>query len=245
MIKFWRLLLVLFLLLGNVPIVTKAATSQITVSANKKEYLPGERVSIKGLVKQDGIVLSNVDVTLRLEYQGMIVQVDQTKSTSTGFSFLFGLANDAKLGEYKVVVQGLGIKNEVLFRVSKSISDGSTNTSDSVPPIKYKLYTYKNPLIIKNEPMILYISLLKDLNTTYNYNKVKKTITIKKNKTTLVLTINNTSSKLDGKTKKMTVAPIIKKGKLYLPAAFVSKSLGGKGVWDKKKKIFKLSVPVK
>jgi hypothetical protein len=245
MMKYWKILLILFFLIGNVSIVTKAATNQITVSANKKEYLPGESVSIKGLVKQDGKVLSNVDVTFRLEYQGMIVQVDQTKSTSTGFSFLFGLANDSKLGEYKVIVQGLGIKNEVSFKVSKSILGDSTNTSKTVPPVKYKIYTYKNPLVIKNEPMILYSSLLRDLNTTYNYNKVKKTITIKKNKTTLVLTINNTSAKLDGKTKKMTVAPVIKKGKLYLPATYVSKFLGAKGVWDQKKKIYKVSIPIK
>jgi hypothetical protein len=245
MIKFWKLLFILFILIGNVSIVTKAATNEITVSTNKKEYLPGESVSIKGLVKQDGKVLSNVDVTFRLEYAGMIVQVDQTKSTSTGYSFLLGLDNDAKLGEYKVVVQGLGIKNELPFKVSKSISGGSTNTSNPVPQVKYKLYTYKEPLIIKNEPMIPYSSLLKDLNTNYNYNKVKKTITAKKNKTTLVLTINNTSSKLDGKIKKMTVAPVIKNGKVYIPATFVSNTFGAKGVWDKKKKIYKLSVPVK
>lgn len=111
-------ILVFFLILGNFSLTSFADSSQITVSTDKIQYLPGENINISGLVIQEGSSKSNADVTLRVDLAGVPIQVDQTKSSSSGYFFSITLASDAQLGDYTVLVQALGVSNQTTFKVS-------------------------------------------------------------------------------------------------------------------------------
>jgi hypothetical protein len=125
--RFFALTLILFLILGNHAITTFAnTTSQISVQTNKQEYKPGEVVSINGEVKQGDKALANVDVTFRLDFAGSTLQVDQKKTTNSGYSFSIRLADNAQLGTYTVVVQAAGVTNQTTFKVVNPPSGGTT-----------------------------------------------------------------------------------------------------------------------
>jgi fibronectin type 3 domain-containing protein len=134
-------MLVFFLILGNFSLTSFADSNQITINTDKIQYQPGDTVSIFGLVNQDGRSISNADVTLRLDIAGSPDQVDQTKSSSSGYFFTLTLPNDAQLGDYTVLVQALGVSNQTTFKVSNDPAPAAPATPTAPTTFSYNATT--------------------------------------------------------------------------------------------------------
>jgi hypothetical protein len=132
--RFTMGMLVFFLILGSFSLTSFADSNQITVTTDKTQYQPGENVIITGIINQEGSAISNTDVTLRLDLAGAPLQVDQTKSSSSGYSFNITLPSDAQLGDYTVLVQALGVTNQTTFTVSNEPAGGPTSPPPSTTP---------------------------------------------------------------------------------------------------------------
>lgn len=97
------------------------------------------------------------------------------------------------------------------------------------------------PAIVTNNSVALgpYVPIFQDkLGIDTSYNKSKKTLTLKKDDTTLVLTLGSKTAKLNGKTVQMSAAPISVKytstGKtsLLVPTRFVAETFGYYYEWN-------------
>ena len=72
---------------------------------------------------------------------------------------------------------------------------------------------------------------------SYKYNKKKNTLELKRDKTTLVLTLNSINSKVNGKSEVLPVEPRIvefsdKTKDIYVPTRYVAKTFGLTYTWD-------------
>lgn len=72
---------------------------------------------------------------------------------------------------------------------------------------------------------------------SYKYNKTKNTLELKRDKTTLVLTLNSINSKVNGKSETLPVEPRMvefsdKTKDIYVPTRYVAKTFGLTYTWD-------------
>ena len=72
---------------------------------------------------------------------------------------------------------------------------------------------------------------------SYKYNKTKNTLELKRDKTTLVLTLNSITSKVNGKSETLPVEPRMvefsdKTKDIYVPTRYVAKTFGLTYTWD-------------
>jgi hypothetical protein len=179
--------LMFFLILGNFSLTTFADSNQITINTDKIQYQPGDTVSIFGLVNQEGRPISNADVTLRLDIAGSPDQVDQTKSSSSGYFFTLTLPSDAQLGDYTVLVQALGVSNQTTFTVSNDPAPAVPATPTAPTSFSYnattssitlswnavvgadKYQVSRNGTIIYDGSQTSYIDSFLAAGTTYTY----------------------------------------------------------------------------
>ncbi|MDO3409894.1 stalk domain-containing protein [Saccharibacillus sp. CPCC 101409] len=87
-------------------------------------------------------------------------------------------------------------------------------------------YNSQKPQIINGVVMSPYVPVLKKMSTTYEWNSKKQTLTIKKDKTKLLLTIGSEKATLNGKTITLAAAPQLIKGNIYIPVESIALSLG-------------------
>jgi fibronectin type 3 domain-containing protein len=180
-------MLVFFLILGNFSLTSFAESNQITINTDKIQYQPGDTVSIFGLVNQEGRSISNADVTLRLDIAGSPDQVDQTKSSNSGYFFSLTLPSDAQIGDYTVLVQALGVSNQTTFKVSNDPAPSVPATPSAPTSFSYiattssitlswnavvganKYQVSRNGTIIYDGSQTSYIDSALAAGTTYTY----------------------------------------------------------------------------
>jgi len=105
-----------------------------------------------------------------------------------------------------------------------------------------KLTTYTNtPININGKNLLPLRELLVNLGVQNDdehiiYNHDDKSVTIKKDDTTIFLAVGNKTAYVNGSPTELDVAPVFyvknNDGKVYIPLAFVSEALGKKVVWN-------------
>lgn len=88
------------------------------------------------------------------------------------------------------------------------------------------------PYIEDGTTMVPMRAIFEALGAEVNWNNSTKTITATKNGTKIVLTIDNKTALINGKSASLAKAPLIKEGSTMVPLRFVSESLGAKVDWD-------------
>jgi N-acetylmuramoyl-L-alanine amidase len=68
------------------------------------------------------------------------------------------------------------------------------------------------------------------------WNQATQTVTLTQGKTVLKLVIGSMTIAANGKSSKMEVAPLIRDGRTYLPAAYVAQAFGYAVSWDDQSK---------
>lgn len=83
--------------------------------------------------------------------------------------------------------------------------------------------------------------LFKALNASVTWEEKAQTIIVRKDYTSITLTIGNKVALINGKSVKLDAAPVIKNNTTYVPARFVAESLGGKVKWDHAKQAVRIT----
>jgi len=70
-----------------------------------------------------------------------------------------------------------------------------------------------------------------------------RTVTVKKDNITILLTIGKNTALVNGKEYVLDVAPIIYNDRTYIPTRFIAESLNKKVLWDGEKQIVSICEP--
>lgn len=89
-------------------------------------------------------------------------------------------------------------------------------------------------LNVKGRSLLPMRTLFESLGATIDWNQKTKTVTAKKDQTTIVLTIGEKKAKVNGKIIQIDVPAQVIEGSTYVPVRFVTESLGAKVEWDSK-----------
>ena len=116
-------------------------------------------------------------------------------------------------------------ENQVVFTIGKSFYDlnGQTQAMDAAPFVE----TNRTYVPVRYLTLSLGVPVDK-----IKWNPNDKIVTLEKNSTTITLTIGSKVLYVNYKPHNMDVAPVIKKGRTYLPARYVAEALGHKVGWD-------------
>lgn len=100
--------------------------------------------------------------------------------------------------------------------------------------INEETVSLKNPILYKRGTLLLPMRAFYELiGADVIWNNKNETAKAIKSGNTVSLTINSITAKLNGKSKKMNVAPLLYKNSVYVPLRFVVESLDGKVIWYK------------
>lgn len=89
------------------------------LASEKSTYSPGSKVTISGVLKQDGSVQANAYVNVEVTGPTKTVWLDSSKTDSSGvFNTSFALASDADAGNYTVYATYTGVKVSTTFAVA-------------------------------------------------------------------------------------------------------------------------------
>ncbi|MCM3628853.1 stalk domain-containing protein [Paenibacillus glycanilyticus] len=83
--------------------------------------------------------------------------------------------------------------------------------------------------------------LFKALDASVTWEAKAQTIIVRKDFTSITLTIGNKTALINGKSVKLDAAPEIKNNTTFVPARFVAESLGGKVKWDNAKQSVRIT----
>lgn len=127
----------------------------------------------------------------------------------------------------------------LVFGASLCYAEGTiTESPDTKIIIDGKPGTYSNvPIIINDRTLLPFREVLNNLGVRNDENHIvwnseEKSITILKDQTKIYLRIGSNDAVVNDQPVKIDVAPVIYKSKTYIPARFISQSLGIKVAWD-------------
>jgi serine protease Do len=95
-----------------------------------------------------------------------------------------------------------------------------------------KLSVSKAPYTKNGVTFVPMRELFKALDASVTWEAKAQTIIVRKNNTSITLTIGNKVALINGKSVKLDAAPEIKSNTTFVPARFVAESLGGTVKWD-------------
>ncbi|MBB3129974.1 hypothetical protein FHS19_004679 [Paenibacillus rhizosphaerae] len=95
-----------------------------------------------------------------------------------------------------------------------------------------KLYSSQAPIMVKGRAMLPMRAIFEALDATVDWNAKTKTVTAKRDQTTIVLKIGSTSAVVNNRTLTLDVPGQIYKGSTMVPVRFVSEALGEKVDWN-------------
>ncbi|MEC0175463.1 copper amine oxidase N-terminal domain-containing protein [Paenibacillus favisporus] len=95
-----------------------------------------------------------------------------------------------------------------------------------------KLYSPQAPIMVKGRAMLPMRAIFEALDATLDWNAKTKTVTAKRDQTTIVLKIGSTSAIVNNRTLSLDVPGQIYKGSTMVPVRFVSEALGEKVDWN-------------
>jgi hypothetical protein len=178
-----------------------------------------------------------------------------------------------KLRDVEDFVSGISLTDEWLYyevydvkdsstRVYRMRLDGSSHqkfkiTEDHVPDevenvkirIDGKFGEYSNvPLNLYGRILLPFREILKNLGVPDDDKHIiwdgkNRTVTVKKDNITILLTIGKNTALVNGKEYVLDVAPIIYNDRTYIPTRFIAESLNKKVLWDGEKQIVSICEP--
>ncbi|GIO56062.1 copper amine oxidase N-terminal domain-containing protein [Paenibacillus cineris] len=95
-----------------------------------------------------------------------------------------------------------------------------------------KLYSPQAPIMVKGRAMLPMRAIFEALDATIDWNAKTKTVTAKRDQTTIVLKIGSKSAIVNNRTLSLDVPGQIYKGSTMVPVRFVSEALGEKVDWN-------------
>ncbi|MCK9860410.1 stalk domain-containing protein [Paenibacillus sp. ATY16] len=104
-----------------------------------------------------------------------------------------------------------------------------------------KLSVSKAPYTKNGVTFVPMRELFKALNASVTWEEKAQTIIIRKDYTSITLTIGNKVALINGKSVKLDAAPEIKNNTTFVPARFVAESLGGTVKWDNAKQAVRIT----
>jgi uncharacterized protein YkwD len=165
-----------------------------------------------------------------------------------GTLFLFpsyGLAADE---EYKVSVdyttKGVNQNKTWSFRTTKEIKDPARGYLINGIKINGKIIPqFEIPPMIRNDSVFVPLQgIFERLNAKVSWDDATKSITIKKQDTTVKLTIDSNTAYVNGKEMTLKQAPIFYLDSVFVPLRFISESIGAKFAWDNENQIANIDI---
>jgi uncharacterized protein YkwD len=99
-----------------------------------------------------------------------------------------------------------------------------------------------SPLVQSGSTYVPLRGIFERLNATLEWDESTRTVTIKKQNTTVNLTIDSTKAYVNDKEVSLSQAPFIVGGSTYVPLRFISETFGAKVGWDNTSRIVNLDV---